>query len=105
VIKSLNNFFASKKAGLAMALLALVIALSSLLPFLPSSLHIVLNALSIGFAVGLLPAFGRAYNDDWKKHKPWEGGFLSKAFFMAYVFFLLILLGAIVFKAFFWNKF
>jgi 4-hydroxybenzoate polyprenyltransferase len=90
VINSINKFFASKKAGLAMALLASAMALSSLLSFLPFNLRNDLRALCIGFAIVLIP-FTRAYSDDWNRHKPWGKEFLSKAFFTVFVLFGLII--------------
>jgi hypothetical protein len=95
VINSLNKFFASKKIGVAMVLLASLIALASLVSFLPSSLRNDLHALCIGFAVGL-SGFTRAYSADWKKHKPWGGEFLSKAFFAGFILFILILFSIVL---------
>jgi hypothetical protein len=89
VINSLNNFFASKKTGLAMALLASVVALSSLLSFLPSGLRHVFDGLSIVFFI-LLVGFTRAYSDDWTRHKPWGKEFLTKAYLVAFGSFMLI---------------
>ncbi|HEY1716905.1 MAG TPA: hypothetical protein VGH42_01270 [Verrucomicrobiae bacterium] len=99
MINSINKFFASKKAGAAMALLALVIVLASQLSFLSSSLRSDLDSLCIGFAVGL-GGFTRAYSDDWKRHKPWGKEFLSKAFFMAYALFVLIFMIVVIKKSF-----
>jgi hypothetical protein len=102
VTNSINKFFASKKAGLAMALLALVIVLASQFSFLPPRIRSILNALSIGFVLWLI-GFTRAFSEDWNRHKPWGKELLSRAFFITYLFFILILT-AIVAKDLFFKK-
>jgi len=94
---SLIKFFASKKIGVAVALLALAAA---------TGLHIVsfnvsktLEALCLGF-VGLLAGFTHAYSDDLKINKPIGKELLSKIFFVAYALFVLIFGAFVVRKCF-----
>jgi 4-hydroxybenzoate polyprenyltransferase len=93
VINSLNKIFASKKAGVAMALLMSVVALVSLLP---NFHHFLSSFVGLGL---LLPVFLPAYLDDLKKHRPFGKEFLTKAFLATFFFFGLIVF-ALLMEAF-----
>jgi len=80
--RAITRFFASKNAGLGLAVVAIVFFLLSQLRFLP--LHKDMFAVGIGLLMGL-NGFTRAFSDDWRKHASWRGDFLSKAFFWAFL--------------------
>jgi hypothetical protein len=93
----MTKFFASKKTGVTMALLASVIALLSLFSFFPSELRILLHSLTIGFAL-FLTGFLRTFSGDLNKYKPWgkELPHLTRIFTAAYLLFLVILFAIVV---------
>ena len=97
MVNAINKFYASKRMGVVMAMLALAILLSSQLSFLPPGLRSFFGSLSLGFVCGLM-GFIHAYSSDWNRHKPWGKELLSKSFFVAYLLFNLILIASVVGK-------
>jgi 4-hydroxybenzoate polyprenyltransferase len=95
MIKAINNFYASKRNGLLMALLATFLALFATANFLPVIIRHDLRALTIGFAVGL-SGFSRAYSEDVKRNGPIGKEILTRSFYVVSAFFILILLTDVV---------
>ena len=93
MIRALTKFYASKKAALATAILGIILCLLSQLHFLPW--HRDIHAVALGILIGL-NGFSATFKNDWNQHGPLRGEFLSRAFFIACIAFLLIFLFGVV---------
>jgi len=87
---SISNFFASKKTGIAVALLACLAGTLSLTPFLPA-LRADLRAVCPGLSISLT-GFYQAYSDDVKEHGGIGKEIPTRIFFFACVTCLVILI-------------
>jgi hypothetical protein len=103
VIIQAKKFFGSKRVGVALALVAAVVTLASLLLPLPVNLCGALRA--FGFAMMMI-ALAPVWYADWKQHKPSSKDFSSKSFFWVYAFLILVsfAISAVALKNYFLNS-